>query len=231
MNSLRKTFDLSFYFVVGPVNTKGRDFGDVVRQAVKGGITFLQVRSKVSEGRELMALGRIAAGEISKAGKQDKIALVIDDRVDVARALMLEGVKVDGVHLGQSDIPVEAARQILGEDAIIGLSARSRDLFDYLKKFKTGIVDYFGAGPLRPSQTKPNCGMVDGVVLTRSFDEIRKLKSLSPLPVVIGGSVKAKDLPALKATGVDGFFVVSAVSEANNPFEAAKELSEIWNKS
>jgi len=229
MNSLRKTFDLSFYFVVGPENTCGRDFREVIRQAIEGGITFLQVRSKVVETKELlMDLGRIAAEEIAKAGKQDKIALVINDRVDVAKELRLEGVKVDGVHLGQSDIPVEIARQILGEDAIIGLSARAKDLFEYIEDFKTGIVDYFGAGPLRATPTKPDCGLVDGVVLERTFDEIKKLKNLSPIPVVIVGGVKAEDLPALKSTGVDGFFVVSAIAGASDPFVATKELLKEW---
>ena len=231
MSNLRKTFDLSFYFVVGPENTCGRDFREIIRQSIEGGVTFLQVRSKAAETKELMTLGRVAAHEIAKAGKQDKIALVINDRVDVAKALMLEGVKIDGVHLGQSDIPVEAARQILGEDSIIGLSARAKDLFEYIEDFKTGIVDYFGAGPLRATPTKPDCGLVDGIVLERTFDEIKKLKNLSPLPVVIGGGVKAEDLPALKSTGVAGFFVVSAVSAAANPLESAKNLARIWSKS
>ena len=227
---MRKNFDLSFYFVVGPENINGRDFRDIVSQAVEGGITFLQVRSKVANTRELMELGRIAAQEIEKAGKQAKIALVINDRVDVAQALRLEGVKIDGVHLGQSDIPVEMARKMLGDDAVIGLSARSKDLFEYIKSFKPGIVDYFGAGPLRKTETKPDCGLVDGVVLERTFDEIKRLKELSPLPVVVGGGVKFNDLKGLKSTGIDGFFVVTAISLAENPLKSAKSLASEWFK-
>ncbi|MDR1195398.1 MAG: thiamine phosphate synthase [Endomicrobium sp.] len=229
-NCLRNTFDLSIYFVAGPENTNGRDFRQIIRQSVEGGITFLQVRSKNASSRELMNLGRIAAEEIELAGKQDKIALVIDDRVDIALTLRLEGVKIDGVHLGQSDLPAELARQMLGENAIIGLSARAKDLFEYIENFNPGIADYFGAGPLHATATKPDCGLVDGIVLERTFDEIKRLKSLSPLPVVIGGGVKTEDLTALKATGVDGFFVVSAIAGAQDPLSATKVLANIWQQ-
>jgi len=229
-NHLRKSFDLSVYFVIGPENVKENTFREVLRQAIKGGITFLQVRSKTASSRELMELGRISAQEIEAANKQDKIALVINDRVDIALALRLKGIKVDGIHLGQSDLPVDLARKMLGENAIIGLSARSKDLFEYIKQFKPGIVDYFGAGPLRATPTKPDCGMVDGIVLERTFEEIKNLKAVSPLPIVIGGGVKLQDLPDLKATGVDGFFVVSAIAGASDPLESAKNLSKIWKK-
>lgn len=230
---MRRKFDLSFYFVIGPENANGRDFGDIVRQAIAGGITFLQVRAKHADAGEIMALARTAADEIKAAGKEDAIALVIDDRVDVAQALRLAGVRVDGVHLGQSDIPVQYARRILGDDAIIGLSARARDLFDYIRNFNAGDkidADYFGAGPIHATPTKPDCGEVDGVVLERTFDEIRELKRLSPLPVVIGGGVKLADIPQLRQTGVDGFFVVSAISHAPDPELAARELLAAWHK-
>ncbi|MCL2862951.1 MAG: thiamine phosphate synthase [Methanimicrococcus sp.] len=228
---MRHSFDLSIYFVIGPENVPGNSFRDVVRQAVEGGITFLQVRSKVVSSNELMNSGRIAAEEIERAGKQEEIALVIDDRVDIALALRHKGIKIDGVHLGQSDLPVDSARQILGEDAIIGLSAQSKNLFEYIENFKPGIVDYFGAGPLRATPTKPDCGLIDGVVHERTFDDFKKIKSLSPLPVVVGGGVKLKDLPELKATGVDGFFVVSEIASAANPLEMTKALADLWYKS
>ncbi|MDL2231775.1 thiamine phosphate synthase [Porphyromonadaceae bacterium OttesenSCG-928-L07] len=230
-NHLRTSFDLSVYFIAGPENIKpGDTFQNVVSKAIAGGITFFQVRSKTASAREIMELGRIAAEEIKKAGKSEKIALVIDDRLDIALALRAEGVKIDGVHLGQSDIPVEFAREMLGENAIIGLSARSEELFDYVINFKPGIADYLGAGPLHETQTKPDCGLVNGVVIERTFDEIQKLKTLSPLPIVVGGGVKSEDLPRLKATGVDGFFVVSAIASADDPFAATKTLADIWNK-
>lgn len=228
---LRNSFDLSIYFVVGPENIKGKDFRTVIRQAIEGGITFLQIRAKMASSKELMDLGRIAAQEIENAGKQNKIGLVIDDRVDIALALRLKGVKVDGVHLGQSDVSASLARKMLGENAIVGLSARAKNLFAYIKNFKPGTVDYFGAGPLRATPTKPDCGLVDGVVVERNFDDFKKLKSLSPLPLVIGGGVNLDDIPYLKATGIDGFFVVNAIAGAADPLEATKALVASWYNS
>lgn len=227
---LRNSFDLSVYFVAGPENIKNKDFRKVIRDAVNGGITFLQIRSKTSSTREFMQLGRIAAKEIKNAGKQDKTALVIDDRVDIAVALRLVGLKIDGVHLGQDDMPADLARKMLGENAIIGISARSRDLFEYIKNFKTGTVDYFGAGPLRATSTKPDCGLVDGKIIERNLNEIKELKSISPLPIVIGGGVKLKDIAGLKATGVDGFFVVSEIAGSDDPLSSTEALVKAWQR-
>lgn len=83
----------------------------------------MQVRSKVCSARELMACADEAARAIERAGASEKVALLIDDRLDVAFAAREAGVKVDGVHVGQSDVPVEACRKLLGPDAVVGLSA------------------------------------------------------------------------------------------------------------
>jgi thiamine-phosphate diphosphorylase len=226
--SLRENFDLSVYFVVGPENVPPGQFRDVVRAAIAGGITFLQVRSKVAGGKELYDLTKLAAEEIATAQKSESLALVIDDRVDVVAALRLDGVKVDGVHVGQSDLPVASARKILGPDAIVGLSAPAAGIREYIANYAPGVVDYFGAGPLRPTATKPDCGLVDGQVVQRSLEEIADLAQISPLPLVIGGGVGVADLPGLKATKVDGFFVVSAIASAPDPLAATRQLAQTW---
>ena len=142
------------------------------------------------------------------------------------------GIKVDGVHVGQGDIPVSICRDYLGEDCIVGLSARSQDLFDYVKTADVSQIDYFGAGPLRPSVTKLDCGRDEnGNILTRNFEELTELAAISPIPVVVGGGVTAADLPALKKTGVAGFFVVSAIASADDPSAAALELARMWDGS
>ncbi len=90
-------------------------------------------------------------------------------------------------------------------------------------------IDYFGIGPLHETSTKPDCGLdLDGRVITRTFDEIARLAKLSPIPVVVGGGVKLVDIPPLAKTGVDGFFVVSAVTEADDPKQAAVDLVKTW---
>ena len=142
-----------------------------------------------------------------------------------------QGIKVDGVHVGQGDIPPDVCRKYLGADAIVGLSARTTDLLDYAVHCDTTCIDYFGAGPLHATPTKPEAGRTaTGEIVTRSLDELRDLHRVSPVPVVVGGGVKASDLPALRATGVEGFFVVSAVAEAAHPYAAAEEMVRVWRE-
>ena len=227
--SMRDTLDISAYLVLGPENTLGRPVGDIVAQALDAGFTIVQVRSKVLGARDLMACADEAARAIAAAGKQDQVPLLIDDRLDVALAAREAGIKVDGVHVGQSDVPVEVCRKYLGNDAIVGLSARAHEMRDYIATADMSLVDYLGVGPLHETATKPDCGMDDdGRVITRSLEELADLRRISPKPIVVGGGVKAADIPALAKTGVDGFFVVSAVCAADDPREAAAELVGAW---
>lgn len=227
--SMRKNFDLSAYLVIGPENTNGRPAARIIAEAVRAGFTFVQIRSKTAEARELIDLTRAAAEIIAAQEKSERVALVVNDRLDVALAARDTGIKIDGIHVGQSDIPPEICRKYLGADAIVGLSARTSALIDYVRTCDTSCVDYFGAGPLHPTATKPDAGRdAAGHVVTRTIEELAELHRVSPLPVVVGGGVKAADLPALRATGVEGFFVVSAVAGAAHPFAAAEELVHIW---
>ncbi len=229
--SIRENFDISAYFVVGPENTKGRTVLPIIKDVIDAGFSCVQIRSKVASARELIELTRAAADVIAQAGKSDEVALLVDDRLDVVLAARKQGIKVDGIHVGQSDIPVDVCREYLGDDSIIGLSARAHELFDYIKTADVSQIDYFGAGPLHETSTKPDCGLdMDGKVITRSFNDLTKLAKISPIPVVVGGGVKLADIPQLAATGVDGFFVVSAVAGADDPGQAAGELAAAWKK-
>lgn len=229
--SIRENLNIAAYLVVGPENTNSRPVEDVVEAAVAAGFTCVQIRSKVASARELIGLTRRAADKINKLGKADSVALLVDDRLDVVLAARAAGIKVDGIHVGQSDIPVEVCRKLLGENSIVGLSARSNELIDYVKNCDTSLIDYFGAGPLHETATKPDCGRNEnGEVITRSLAELKELHKISPIPVVVGGGVKTKDLADLRQTGVEGFFVVSAVAGAKNPLAAAREMVEEWQK-
>ena len=194
--SIRDNLDISAYLVLGPENTLGRPVGDVVAQALDAGFTCIQVRSKVASAREIIALTDDAAQAIARAGKTGQVALLIDDRLDCVLAAREQGIAVDGVHVGQSDIPVEVC-----------------------------------IGPLHETETKRDCGRAaDGSIITKSFEDLAALHAASPVPIVVGGGVKTADLPQLKATGVDGFFVVSAVCSADDPRAAAKELVDTWQQ-
>jgi len=153
----------------------------------------------------------------------------VDDRRAGGLAARKQGVKVGGFHVGQSDIPVEVCREYLGEDSVVGLSARTHEMLEYIKTADVSQIDYFGVGPVHETATKPDCGLdINGKVITRSFEEISELVRLSKKPVVVGGGVKLRDIPPLARTGAAGFFVVSAVSEADDPKQAAMELVNAW---
>jgi len=230
MTYLRKKLDISSYLVIGPENTAGRPVADVIRAALRAGFTCMQIRAKESSAREILTLCDEAAKVRAELGKADSVTLLVDDRLDVVLAAREQGIPVDGVHVGQKDIPPAVCRKYLGPDSVVGLSARAWELIDYVEHADVRDVDYFGAGPLHPTATKPDSGLKpDGTRVTRTLDELRHLHEVSPVPVVVGGGVKARDIPALKATGVNGFFVVSAVAGAENPYEAAKELTTLWN--
>lgn len=227
----RSNFDISAYFVVGPENTKGRSVVAMVEAVIKAGFTCLQLRSKVATARELIQLTQEVSEVIEQLGQSQRVTLLVNDRLDVVLAARHVGAKVDGIHVGQSDIPVDVCRNYLGEQSIIGLSARTDELLDYVVNADVSVVDYFGAGPLRETATKPDCGLdLDGRIITRSFAELTELAAKSPIPVVVGGGVKLADIPELAQTNVAGFFVVSAVSEADDPRLAAEKLVKAWHK-
>ena len=215
--------------MIGPENTHGRPVARVIAEAVRAGFTFVQIRAKGADAREVIELTRAASDVIAAQGKSDAVPLVMNDRLDCVLAAREQGIKVDGVHVGQTDIPPDVCRKYLGADAIVGLSARTTELLDYVAHCDTACIDYFGAGPLHATPTKPEAGRTaSGEIVTRSLDELVELHCISPVPVVVGGGVKAADLPALRATGVEGFFVISAVAGAAHPYSAAEELVELW---
>jgi len=230
--SIRDKLDISAYLVIGPENTKDRPVAPIIKDAVEAGFTCIQIRSKIASARELIDLTAQSARAIADLGKSQEVALVVNDRLDVVLAARKQGVKVDGIHVGQSDIPTDVCREYLGEDSIVGLSAKTEELLDYIRTADTSQIDYFGAGPLHQTMTKPDCGLSkDGRIITRSIDEITKLAQLSPIPVVVGGGVKLADIPELAKTGINGFFVVTAVTEAENPKAAAVKMVDAWKAS
>ena len=126
--SMRDCFDMSAYFVVGPQDCKGRPVTDVVDDALRGGATFIQLRAKDADAKDITEMARDIAQIIEDNGKSDSVAFVIDDRVDVVWQARNKGIKVDGVHIGQTDMEPREARALLGEDAIVGLSAETESL-------------------------------------------------------------------------------------------------------
>ena len=202
-----------------------RTLASCCAQAVRGGATFLQLRAKRATTEELISAYAEIRDELEREGLAGKVPFVIDDDVEAALA-----VGADGVHVGQTDIPVEACRVLLGHDAVVGLSARADEMLEYVKTADMSLVDYLGVGPLHETPTKTDCGLAaDGTIITKSLEDLAALHQASPVPIVVGGGVKVADIPAVAQTGVDGFFVVSAVCAAPDPHAAAQELVQAWN--
>ena len=228
--TMRECFDLRAYFVVGPDDTKGRPVTDVVAAALRGGATFVQLRAKHADARELTDMARAIANVIDSAGKADTVAFVIDDRTDVAWQCRQLGIKVDGVHIGQDDMMPEQARAMLGPDAIIGLSAETLQHIATANALPDGVVDYIGAGPLHYTATKPEAAAVeaDGTKHALGIAGAQSLCDASRYPVVVGGGVHTDDIPALARTTAAGWFVVSAIAAADDPESATRQLISAW---
>ena len=228
--SIRDNLDISAYLVLGPENTLGRPVGDVVAQALDAGFTCIQVRSKVASAREIIALTGDAAQAIAQAGKTDQVALLIDDRLDCVLAAREQGIAVDGVHVGQSDIPVEGLPQTFGPRCHCGPFGPLRGDARVRQDRRHELVDYLASA--RSTRPRPSATADARPTALSSPRALRTWPhSTRQAPCHRGGGgVKTADLPQLKATGVDGFFVVSAVCSADDPYAAAKELVDTWQQ-
>ena len=160
-----------------------------VKQALDGGITFLQLREKKLSEEEFIK----EAQEMKKLAQEYKIPFVINDNIKVA----LE-VDADGVHIGQDDMSVQEARKLLGEDKIIGVSAHN---VKEAVKAQKGGADYLGVGAVCATSTKKDANVV-------SKEEIKKIKEAVDIPIVAIGGIKQDNIKTLQGTGVDGVAVV-----------------------
>lgn len=228
--SMRDTFDMSAYFVVGPQDCKGRPITSVVEDALRGGATFIQLRAKDTDAKDITSMARDIAQVIEHNSKSDSVAFVIDDRVDVVWQARHKGIKVDGVHIGQTDLEPQEARALLGEDAIVGLSAETESLVKLINELPAGCIDYIGAGPLHMSTTKPEAsvGGNDGSGHTLDEAQINAICDASDFPVVVGGGVSADDMEMLAHSKAAGWFVVSAIAGASDPEEATRNMVSRW---
>ncbi len=181
----------------------GRSLLDIVGAAVQGGVTMVQLREKTAPTRAFLDEARALKALLAPFG----VPLIINDRADIALA-----VGADGVHVGQTDMPVEMLRGLLGPRAIIGLSITNHA---QINSPDAALPDYLGLGPLYLQQTKLNAASPLGV------EGFRALRAATAKPVVAIGGLKADNSPPVLAAGADGLAVVSAIVGAADVRAAA----------
>ena len=179
-----------------------------VEAAVKGGAGVVQLREKNASTRELFEL----AVRVKAVTDRYNVPLLINDRIDIALA-----VGAAGVHLGQSDMPCDVARRILGEDSIIGITAATPEL---AVKAQADGADYLGVGAMFVTSTKS-----DAKPNTR--ENLEKIRSLVDIPIVIIGGVKRSNVMTFAGMGIDGAAVISDIIGDPDPESAAREMRKI----
>lgn len=206
MNNLREA--LSVYFIMGSPNCT-KEPTDVLREAISGGITLFQFREK-GEGALTGSEKNRLAKELQSICKELQIPFIINDDIDLA----LE-IGADGVHIGQEDEPVKHVRERIG-NRILGVSVHT------LEEAETAIrdgADYFGIGPIFPTETKKDAKPSQGTKLI----ELLRSQGISTPMVGIGG-ITIENARSVVEAGADGVSVITAISQAHSPYQAAKAL-------
>ena len=201
-------FDYSLYLVTDRALSLGRSTVEVVRAAIRGGVSCVQLREKGCSTREFMDEARLLKALLAGTG----VPLFINDRLDVALA-----VGADGVHLGQNDLPIADARRLVGNRMIIGISAES--VADAIRAEAEG-ADYIGASPVFTTPTKTDTAPPLGL------DGLRAIRRAVQLPLVAIGGINADNAAQVLRAGADGLAVVSAIVSAPCPRTAAAGLRQ-----
>ncbi|CAH1230437.1 Thiamine-phosphate synthase [Vibrio harveyi] len=178
----------------------------VVKKAVEGGVTMVQVREKHGDVRAFIE----RAQAVKDILKDTDVPLIINDRVDVALA-----VDADGVHLGQSDMPAIIARELIGPNKILGLSIENEE---QLAEAESLPINYIGLSAIFATPTKTNTKKFWGI------DGLKMALESTSLPIVAIGGINESNIPQLSVTGVHGLALVSAICHAEDPKAASEYL-------
>lgn len=198
--------DLSLYLVTDAALCSDAGLEQTVEAAVRGGVTIVQLRDKHASDEQMIAQAKRLKALLGGTG----VPLIINDRLQVA----LES-QADGLHVGQSDAAIQEARQLLGEQAIIGLSINT---LAQLQAAPVGLLDYVGLGPVFATVSKRDHAQPIG------FDGLAELAAASPLPSVAIGGLKASHAISVQRAGANGLAVISAICGQPDPYQAARDF-------
>jgi len=201
--------DWDVYLVTQASHSEDRDTREIVRNAIDGGVDVVQLREKGVPARERYELGLDLQELTSEAG----VPLIVNDRVDLAQA-----IDADGVHLGDEDLPIEVARDLLGEDAIVG---RSVSFVEDAREAEQAGADYLGVGAIYATGSKED---IDDEEHAIGLDRLGAICDAVDIPVVGIGGVDASNAADVAAAGADGVAVITAITSAIDPAEATREL-------
>jgi len=199
-------------FIADSEAAAGKDILQLIGAALEGGATIIQLRGKKWTSREFLEIG-IKAVQFLRPKKRP---LIINDRVDIALAC-----EADGVHLGQDDMPLLCAREILGKKRIIGISVSTPE---DAKAAEIGGADYIGAGPIFKTLSKKDVGPLLGL------EGVRRIREEVKVPILAIGGISVANAADVIAAGADGVAVISAITAADNPKKAATEIIESIGK-
>ncbi len=202
--------DITLYGILDPNRSQGRSLAELAIAAVKGGATLLQYRDKNASIRQLIETGRAIKSAIAGTG----IPLLINDRVDAAMA-----IGADGVHVGQDDMSAKDARQLLGPDAIIGLTIKSEV---HAKAAPVGLLDYVCIGGVFDTLSKDNphsIGIDGWQAIASHFRE-----SSPKLPVGAIAGIDVTNVEEVIQAGADGVAIISALFMADDVESISQEL-------
>ena len=202
-----KQFNTELYFITDSSGFSEEEFLYRVEQALSGGVTMLQLREKEKSTKEYIEL----AEKVHTITKQYNIPLIIDDRIDVMQA-----VGAEGVHLGQMDMSVLTARSILGDDIIIGATAKT---VPWALDVASQGADYLGVGAIFPTTTKVK------TVLT-STETLQAICDAVSIPVNAIGGLTVDNMDVLQVIPVSGICAVSAIMKAQSPKRAAEQMRD-----
>jgi thiamine-phosphate pyrophosphorylase len=206
---MKSAADFGLMLVTDRALAGDRPLEEIVRRAVRGGVSIVQLREKTCSTREFVASSRRLLEILRPAG----VPLIINDRADVALA-----AGADGVHLGRTDMAFDDARRILGPAAIIGLSIGTPADAAAAEK---ADADYLAASPVFATPTKTDTGAAWGI------EGLRRLRGLTKHRLVAIGGLGASNAAAVFDAGADGIAVVSAICAAPDPEMAARRLRAI----
>lgn len=206
---MKPDIDYTLYLVTDRALMNAATIEEVVERAVRGGVTLVQLREKDVPSRDFYETALRVRELTALLG----VPLIINDRADIALA-----VGADGVHVGQSDLPAEAVRRIIGPDRIVGVSAGN---LEDARRAEAAGADYLGVGAMYATGTKSDAKVTDMAVLYRIREAVQ-------LPIVVIGGINQTTAPLFHGMGIDGLAVVSAIAAQPDIVAAAKELKTLF---